>query len=264
MAATDRSKPCASLPGCATSAPTTRAAWALAGVAALWGCSSDTATSDAFSLRTSAYVAADDARDVVVGDLGIFFVDEAVQAGGPTDLNGDTDTTDLVPVVLRFDDLSEKQLPVAPTEVLIAGAFVFFVVDEAGNRDWDGDPLVDSRVLLRWTLGEADATFVATLDPDSPEGVVAVGTDVYFAADEAPAGVDGSNLKRFSLFDVETVDAVDVVTAPLGIGPRSHPGDWTSWVRAAAWCWSAWMRPTPTPRATPTATATPTTWLCWP
>ncbi len=223
MTANDRSKLRTSRSPRATSALGTRGAWVLAGVAASWGCSTDSATSDAFSLRTSAYVAADDPRDQVVGDLGVFFVDESAQDGGPTDLNGDGDTTDLVPVVLRFDDLTEQLLPVAPTEVLIAGAFVFCTVDETGNRDWDGDPLVDSRALVRWTLGEEDATFVATLDPDSPVGAVAVGNDVYFAADEVP-GPDQSNLKRLSLFDLATVDAVAVESAPLGIGPALATG----------------------------------------
>jgi hypothetical protein len=131
--------------------------------------------------------AADSATPVVVDERYLSFLARENGTGVlGTDLNGDGDLLDTVPVIVNmFTGFSH--VPGASAEnIALIGSRLFFVTDEDRDGfDWDRDGVPNDLVLLQAFTGKGAPTYVATLDPLAGTGeILRVGDRLYFI--EAP------------------------------------------------------------------------------
>jgi len=131
--------------------------------------------------------AADSGTPVLVDERYLAFLARENGTGAlGTDLNGDGDLLDTVPVVVNmFTGFSH--VPGASAEdIALIGSRLFFVTDEDRDGfDWDNDGTPNDLVLLQAFTGKGAPTYVATLDPFGGTGeILRVGDRLYFI--EAP------------------------------------------------------------------------------
>lgn len=156
----------------------------------------------ALSIFTSRLAAPASTTIAVSGNWIAYLADEATSSVGGSDLNGDTDVNDAVPIAIDAVEGLEYTLPAAARELHWLGSQLFFVVDESADQfDWNGDMALDDRVLVRWTLG-ANLAFVAVLDTRGSTPVAVVGDTLFFVAAEAPMGAMESSLVAIEAGDV--------------------------------------------------------------
>ncbi|QDU68468.1 hypothetical protein [Engelhardtia mirabilis] len=168
----------------------------------------------AFQVRATGYVGVDDGSARVRGNLAVFKADEATQAGG-TILNDDGDMDDGVAIALRFSDGAQRNLGAAPREIEILGDQVYLVVDETNNQDWNSNGM-DELVLLHWNFSLSEPEFVDLIDPDSPLGLVAAGTRLWYPVDADPIAVNGTNLRYIDIADPDLPVEIDTDGVTLG------------------------------------------------
>lgn len=167
-----------------------------------------------FVVIPTGFVGANDGSAVVRGNLGVFRASEALQAGG-TILNDDGDTDDQVAVAVRFSDRRVQNIGVAPLAIEILGDQVFLLVDENENVELGGTAALEV-ILMRWNFELAAPVFVDLVDPLSPAPMLAAGTRLWYAVDEDPIAVDGTNLRYIDIEDPTMSVEVDTDGTTLG------------------------------------------------
>lgn len=151
-----------------------------------------------FTLFTTNQSAAASTRVVFSGTWIAFLADEATTGLNGTDLNGDQDLNDAVPVAINADEGLEFLVPAAARDLAWIGTELYLVVDEAQDLvDWNGDALQDDLVLLHWKPNEALA-FVDALDARGTLQMIAAGGSLFFASAQAQPGGMGSSLKAIA------------------------------------------------------------------
>lgn len=134
-----------------------------------------------FSVRSTRFGVASDARIVIRDHWLIFFASEATTGDESTDLNGDGDFDDSIATVVDMLTARETGLGVAATHAEVVGEELFFAVDEdQDRRDWNVDGVNDDLVLLHWNATTETLVFVSTLNPIGEDPFFVVGDRLYY------------------------------------------------------------------------------------
>ncbi len=191
------------------SAPACRLLWTSALFAAVASSCSNSDDSESFVVKTSAYSYQPGSILTVAGGYAIALADED-GAPVPVDLNGDLDTGDEVAVAVNLGNGAETLIGAAAREAFVLGAHLYFIVEEAGNNDWNGN-MLDETVLLRWTAGELEPSFLTGLLPGS-SGIVSQNR-LWVISSQTPAATDETALR---FIDAATPTQVQTVFAEPG------------------------------------------------
>jgi hypothetical protein len=140
----------------------------------------------------------------------VFLADEATTGTAPgSDLNGDGDRIDQVPVVMDMAAQNQQSLGVAAQQIFIANAQVYLVVEEAQDgQNWESPAdLGANTVLLHWSDTAGVLTYVDTLEDTA---MAVSGNLVFFTSLTAtPTVATESNIR--------VIDAGGAPLVPLAV-----------------------------------------------
>lgn len=181
----------------------------------LLGACAESDESTAFVVRNSA-TSSPLASAVVTGGNRFVYVAAENTTGSGTDLNGDTDTADLVAFTALFTETTPTNIGIAIEEAFVVGEAVFLVVDEADDDTEYGGTGAFEIVLLHWDPETETETFVDVIDNDAnfTTGVV-VGSSLFYVKGSVASGASLTNLRR--------VDAT-APTTPVAINSSDAAG----------------------------------------
>ena len=183
------------------------------GLACSVACSSGDDNLDSFLVTTATGSVQPASPITVVGRWAVYMVDEATTGAGGTDLNGDGDVADSVAHVVDLLAGGVKNLGAAARRAAVIGNSIYLAVDEATDGvDWNGDTLLDARVLLRSPATAVNLVYIDDLDPiASPEFVVS-GSRLWYANTAAPA-LGNTTLQR-----IDAADPILPIPVPTASG----------------------------------------------
>lgn len=187
---------------------------ALAGatLALLAACSGDDDDLDSFLVNTATGSVQPASPITVAGRWAVYLVDEATTGAGGTDLNGDADTADSVAHVVDLLSGGVKNLGAAARRTAVIGNSIYLAVDELTDGvDWNGDTVLDARVLLRTPATTVNLVYIDDLDPIASPEFVASGSRLWYANTATPA-IGDTTLQR--------IDAADPI-APIPVPAAS-------------------------------------------
>jgi len=151
-------------------------------LALLASCSGGGSSSGGLTIVNSVHGIDGAAGAIVINERWfVFLADEATTGVAPgSDLNGDGDRTDEIPVVMDVAANTEQSLGVAAQQIFVANAQVYMVVNEAvDGRNWESPAdLGTNDVLLHWSSAAGVVTYVDTLE----DTAMAVSGDLVFFA----------------------------------------------------------------------------------
>ncbi len=138
-------------------------------LAACGGSDDDSGENNQLTVRISTLSVAGGVPSDFGGVWAAFLADEATSGAGGMDLNGDGDVIDSVAQQLNLQTGVEANVGVAARDFRWLGDRLYLVVDEAADGvDWDGDTMMDDRVLLEHDpTSMAVPTYLATLPMDT-------------------------------------------------------------------------------------------------
>lgn len=168
----------------------------------LVGCSDDEdEDSDVFVVRSTGQAAASGSTPLLGdGPWLAYLRSEAAQGSGGTDFNGDGDFSDSIAVRVNTATQSIESLDVAAEELFFARRTLFLAVDESDDgRDWNGDGVLDDRVLLHLTPNATTPTFIDELDGSAAMPAISIGGTVTYAVAEAPTVDMETNLRTVTV-----------------------------------------------------------------
>ncbi len=197
--------------------PRLRLVWPLLGLAfSSVSCGSDD-DDDSFVLR-STLGSVSSADLVVEGGWLVYFDDEALVGVGGTQLNGDADAVDQVPVAVRMGGGVEFVLPVASATAAIVVNEIYLQVIEAEDEvDWNGMNGMLDTVLLHWSEAAGVLTYVDTLQGGSLAPPFVAKEDRLYYATAIPAGLPDETAIRYLAVAMPTLPVI-VSAVPLA-GP---------------------------------------------
>ena len=170
-------------------------------LAALAGCSSSSSDSSSFVVHNTTVAVPGTTPIVISGHNLAFLASEGTSGPGGTDFNGDGDKIDTIAVAVNMASHVQNVLPVAAKELAWIGNELYLVVDEAADsHDWNVDADQTDLVLLHWSAAANTVVFVDELLPSSGNAphMLAIGTNLFYAAATTPAGPTQSNLRVIS------------------------------------------------------------------
>jgi len=195
----------------------------------LAGCGSSSDDDDAptsFVVETTSQGVAASTPIVIDDQLLAYLADEATTGAGGTDLNGDADKIDSVPVRVNTNSGTEVVIPTAAKTIAFANRTLFLVVDEAQDGVvWNGDADTADEVLLYFRPGDATATFLATLVDGLETPLVAVGNRVYYVAEDAAHPPGGDEQSNLWYADVSTVGAAPDAPVRVNTNANADPSN---------------------------------------
>lgn len=138
-------------------------------LAACGGSDDDSGDNNQLTVRISTLSVAGGVPSDFGGVWAAFLADEATSGSGGMDLNGDGDMIDGVVQQLNLQTGVEVNVGVATRDFRWLGDRLYLVVEEASDGvDWDGDTMMDDRVLLEHDpTSMAVPTYMATLPMDA-------------------------------------------------------------------------------------------------
>ncbi len=179
------------------------------GLLLLASCSNSSSTTGTFTVTNTSFAVAAGSPVAISGRRIAVLADEATTGAGGSMLNGDLDTTDSVAFVIDSVSKVETPLGVAARSLAWIGDELFLTVSEAADgREWNGDAMLNSDVLLHWNPLMAMPAFSAVIETGSVP-TVASGR-LYAQSPTTPVGATMSNL--FFVDDVAPTVPVFVVT----------------------------------------------------
>lgn len=155
---------------------------------------------DSFELADTPHAALPGFLPVVDGNWMVYLAEEANTGPSGTDLNGDTDTGDVVAVAVEITKRREISTEVAAVDAVVVGQQIFLLVDEAlyGSNLQTVDT-GDELVLVHWDRGNGDVTFLDTLPP--PMGMPCLATfqeRLYYTSNDPLVGSDATSIRYVS------------------------------------------------------------------
>jgi hypothetical protein len=183
------------------------------------GCGGGSSGRSSLDVNTAAGTVTGTSRVVVVGSSLVYFASEAL--GGTGSLNSDVDTLDEVAMVVRLDNLVERNTGAAAMDAAIVQDEIYLRVDEAADGvDWSGMNGPTEEVLLHYSLGTDALTYVDTLAPGTGAvGFVALDTRLYYASATATPMGDETALAYLDFTDPTTPVLVENVMGGGTLAP---------------------------------------------
>ena len=189
--------------------------------------SSGSGSSDSlFSVHSTRQAVAISTPILFSGDYFAYLAAESSGSEGSVDLNGDLDSSDSIVTVQQFVTREQTVLGIAARSLAWVGETLFIEVrEDEDNRDWDQDTGkgADEYSLLRWTPGDAEATFVASLEAEADPRMLALrGERLVIVESGGPVGGQGTT--SLSVIEAAAPELPLPVTtssdAAAGLNPR--------------------------------------------